>query len=68
MPDPTPRPMVLSLDLSEPDTVAALDLIRRVRSFAEEMRAAGLDVEVRGDLSIVVRTPAPLRLDDLDDA
>lgn len=51
--------VTLALDVEAGRPADALDLIRRVRAFAEEMRAAGLVVEVTGALQVVVRAASP---------
>lgn len=50
--------MTVVLDLEPGKPADALDLIRRVRAFGDEMRVAGMVVEVSGALTITVRPPA----------
>lgn len=47
--------VTLTMDIAAADPAQALDLIRRVRLFATEMRDIGLDVEVTGYLGVKVR-------------
>lgn len=51
--------LAMSVDLTDDSNGPgrALDMIRRVRLFAEELRTAGLIVEVSGNLTVQVRAP-----------
>lgn len=51
----TRRPATVTLELDATNTSDALDLMRRVRMFAEELRGAGLLVEVTGSVVVTVK-------------
>ena len=61
-----PARLSLSLEATEPQ--AALDLVRRVRLFAEECRQAGLEVTVQGSLVVIVRPSLEVQPEAADDA
>lgn len=57
---PRSIPMVIRVSTEDANVRDALDLIRRLRLFAEEMRNAGLDVAIDGALTVTVKAkPEP---------
>lgn len=52
-------PVVVTLTTRAQDPGDALELLRRVRAFGEEMRQAGLDVTIDGAVTLTVRPARP---------
>jgi hypothetical protein len=54
-----PASVTLTMDTEAADVAAALDLLRRVRMFAEEVsKVPGVDVTMEGSINVVVRAKA----------
>jgi hypothetical protein len=71
---PTPRksraipPVVVMLSTRANDPRESLELLRRVRAFAQEMADVGLDVRIDGSLTVEVRAPRRATADPDPDA
>ena len=51
-------PVIINVNMAT-STKRGLELLRRVRAFAEEMQQVGLEVDVEGYLTVRVRAPEP---------